>query len=79
MEPNSGLTGLNAYIGNCKQINNYFGLLHGDLLNNFDIANPIMKSIDDLDVLDVRDSIPCVAEMFHVVSEAFIMLLLDGL
>jgi hypothetical protein len=38
-----------------------------------------MKSIDDLDVLDVRDSISVVAEMFHVVPEALIMLLLDGL
>jgi hypothetical protein len=38
-----------------------------------------MKSIDDLDALDVRDSIPVVAEMFHVVPEALIMLLLDGL
>jgi hypothetical protein len=38
-----------------------------------------VKGIDDLDVLDVRDSIPGVAEIFHVVLETFIMLLSDGL
>jgi hypothetical protein len=37
-----------------------------------------MKGIDDLDVLDVRDSVPGIAEMFHVVPEAFIMFLPDG-
>jgi hypothetical protein len=38
-----------------------------------------MEGIDDLDVLDIRDSIPGIAKMFYVVSEALIMLLLDGL
>jgi hypothetical protein len=38
-----------------------------------------VKGIDDLDILDVWDSVPGVVEMFHVVLEAFIMLLLDGL
>jgi hypothetical protein len=38
-----------------------------------------MEIIDDLDVLDVRDSVCDIAEIFHVVLEAFIMLLLDGL
>jgi hypothetical protein len=38
-----------------------------------------VKGIDDLDVLDVRDSIHGVAEMFHVVLKAFLMLLIDGL
>jgi hypothetical protein len=38
-----------------------------------------VKGIDDLDILDVWDSVLGVAEMFYVVSEAFIMLLLDGL
>jgi hypothetical protein len=38
-----------------------------------------MESIDDLNVLDVRDSISGITETFHVVSEALIMLLLDGL
>jgi hypothetical protein len=38
-----------------------------------------MKGIDDLDVLDIRDSIPGIVEMFHIVPEAFIILLPDGL
>jgi hypothetical protein len=38
-----------------------------------------MESIDDFDVLDVRDSVLDIAKMFHVILEAFIMLLLDGL
>jgi hypothetical protein len=36
----------------------------------------VVESVDDLDVLD---SIPNVAEMFHIVSETFIMLLPDGI
>jgi hypothetical protein len=73
------LRGLNAYIDNCEQISHRFGLLHGDLLNIFDIAHPVTKGIDDLDVLDVWESILGVAKIFHVVSEALIMLLVDGL
>jgi hypothetical protein len=38
-----------------------------------------MKSIDDLDVLDIQDGIPGIVETFHVVKEALIMLLFDGL
>jgi hypothetical protein len=38
-----------------------------------------LEGIDDLDVLDIRDGVPRIAEMFHVVLEALIMLLLDGL
>jgi hypothetical protein len=38
-----------------------------------------MEGIDDLDVLDIQDSISSIAEMFHVVLEAFIMHLLDGI
>jgi hypothetical protein len=38
-----------------------------------------VEGVDYLDVLDVRDSIPNIAEMFHVVLEAFIMLLPNGL
>jgi hypothetical protein len=43
------------------------------------VAHPVAKGIDDLDVHDIRDSILSIAEMFHVVSEAFIMLVSDGL
>jgi hypothetical protein len=45
----------------------------------FEIADPVAKDIDDLDVLDVRDSVPGIAEISHIFMEAFIMLLLDGL
>jgi hypothetical protein len=38
-----------------------------------------MESIDDPDVQDARDGIPDITKMFHVVLEALIMLLLDGL
>jgi hypothetical protein len=38
-----------------------------------------MEGIDDLDVLDVRDNIPGIAEMLHVVPKTLIMLLPDGL
>jgi hypothetical protein len=38
-----------------------------------------VEGIDDLDVLDVRDSIPGIAEIFYVIPETFIMLLPDGL
>jgi hypothetical protein len=38
-----------------------------------------MEGIDDVNVLDIWYSIPSIVEMFHVISEAFIMLLLDDL
>ncbi len=38
----------------------------------------VAEGVDDLDVLDIRDSVPSVVEMFHVVPEARIMLLSDG-
>jgi hypothetical protein len=38
-----------------------------------------MEGIDDFDVLDVRDSVSGIAETFHVISEAFIIFLLDSL
>jgi hypothetical protein len=38
-----------------------------------------VEGIDNLDVLDVWDDVPGIAEMFHVVSEALIMLMLDAL
>jgi hypothetical protein len=74
-----GFGSLNEHVSDCKQIGHHFGLLHGDLLHNLDVANSIAEGIDDLDVLDIRDGVPDIAEIFHVVLEAFIMLLLDGL
>jgi hypothetical protein len=77
-EPCSGLWGLGADIYDCQQIGHHFGLLHDDLLVSLDIAKPISKGIDDPDVLDIRDSIPGFAEIFHIIPKAFIVLLLDG-
>jgi hypothetical protein len=38
-----------------------------------------MEDIDDFDVLDVWDSFSAIAEIFHIIPKAFIMLLLDSL
>jgi hypothetical protein len=51
-------------------------IFYGDLLNNLDIADPVMEDIDDLDVLDMWDSISGIVEIFHIILEALIMLLL---
>jgi hypothetical protein len=74
-----GLRSLNAYVSNCKQIGHHSRLLNGDLLHSLDVIDSIMEGIDDLDVLDVRDDIPGDVEMFHIVPDALIILLLDGL
>jgi hypothetical protein len=74
-----GLRGLNADVSNRKQIGHCFQLFQGDLLHSLDVSDSIMESIDDFDVLDVWDSVPDVAETFHVVPKTFIMLLLDAL
>jgi hypothetical protein len=68
-----------AYASNYKQTGHRFGLFHGNLLHNLDVTGSVTEDIDDLDILDIRDIIPGIAEMFHVVPEALIMLLLDGL
>jgi hypothetical protein len=85
---NPGLGSLYAYICNCEQISMAMPLcihlqlradLHGDLLHSLDITDPVAESIDDLNVLDVRDSIPSIAEVLYVVLETLIVLLLDNL
>jgi hypothetical protein len=38
-----------------------------------------VEGVKDLDVLDIRDSVPGVAEIFHVVPVALTMLLPDSL
>jgi hypothetical protein len=49
------------------------------LFHSLDIADSIMEGVDDLNVLDVRNSILGIVEMLDVVAETLIMLLLDGL
>jgi hypothetical protein len=78
-ESSTGLGSLYAHICNCKQIDHNLGLLHGELFHTPEITDPVTKSVDDLDVLDVRDDVPGIVEMFHVVLETLIMLLPDGL
>jgi hypothetical protein len=73
------LRSLNAYVSNCKQIGHCSGLLHGDLLHSLDVTDSITESIDDLYVMYVQDGVPGIVETFHVVPDALIMLLLDGL
>jgi hypothetical protein len=74
-----GLRRLYAYIGDYEQIGHRLGLLHDDLLHSLDITDPTAEGIDDVDILDVRDSAFDVAETFHPIPEALIMLLPDGL
>jgi hypothetical protein len=78
-EPSSGLRDIDPYVSDCQQIGHHFGLLCGNLLDSLDIAGPITKGIDDLNVLDVQDSIFGVAETFHIIPEALFMLLFDSL
>jgi hypothetical protein len=75
----SDLGGLIAFISDCEQIGHRPRLLYEYLVHSLDIADPVMEGINDLNVLDVRDSIPDIADTFHVVPKALIRLLLDGL
>jgi hypothetical protein len=74
-----GFGSLYAYIGDCEQISHHFGLIHGYLFHSLDIADAITEYVHYLDVLDVRDDLPGIAETFDIIVETLIMLLLDGL
>jgi hypothetical protein len=75
----SAFESLYAHVSDCEQFGHRLGLFHGDLIHSLDIVDPVTKSIDGIDVLDIRDSVPSVAETFHVVLKIFIVLLPDGL
>jgi hypothetical protein len=77
--PNSGFGSLYAHVSDCEQFVHHIGLFHGDLLHSLDITDPIAKNVDDLDVLDVRHTVPGVTKTFHVVPKTFIVLMPDGL
>jgi hypothetical protein len=66
-------------IRDCEYINYCLAFFHDDLLHGLNVTDSVVEDIDDLDVLNVRDSVPDIVEMFHIVSEALIMLLPDGL
>jgi hypothetical protein len=70
---------LYEYVCDCEQITHHLGLLHGDLLHSLDITDPVTESIDDLDVLDVWDSILSIGEVLYIVPKALIVLLFDSL
>jgi hypothetical protein len=74
-----GFKSLNACVSDREQIDHHFMLLHGNLLHNLDVSDSVVKCVDDLDILDIWDSVPGIAEMIHVVPKALIMLLPDGL
>jgi hypothetical protein len=76
---NPGFGSLNACVSDCEQIGHHFGLLHGDLLHSLNVADSVVEGVDYLNVLDIRDNIPGVAEIFHIVLKSLIMLLPDGL
>jgi hypothetical protein len=78
-ELSPGLGCLDACVRDCEQISHSLGFLHSDLLHGLDVTDFVTEVVDDLDILDVWDSIPGVTETFHVVPEALIMLLSDGL
>jgi hypothetical protein len=78
-ESSPGLGSLYAHGCDREKIGNSLGLLHGDLLHSLQITDPVVVGVDDLDVLDVWDSIPGIAKMFHVILKTHIILLLDGL
>jgi hypothetical protein len=78
-ESSLGLGCLDACVHDYEQNSHCLMFLHGDLLHGLDVADSVTEGIDDLDILDVRDSIPSIAKMFHIVLEALIMLLPDGL
>jgi hypothetical protein len=47
--------------------------------SSLDITDPVTESIDDLDVLDVWDSILSIGEVLYIVPKALIVLLFDSL
>jgi hypothetical protein len=74
-----GLGCFDACIRDCKQIGHRLGFLQCDLFHGLHVADSVMESVNDLDILVVRDSIPGVRKIFHVVLKAFIKFLPDGL
>jgi hypothetical protein len=78
-EPGSGLRDLNANVCYCQQIGHRFRLLRGNLLDSLNIVDPITEGTNELDVLDVLDSVPGIAKIFHIIPKALIGLLLDSL
>jgi hypothetical protein len=56
---------LDACVRECEQIAHHPGLLHSNLLHSLDVADSVTEGVNDLDVLDIWDSIPNIAETFY--------------
>jgi hypothetical protein len=54
-------------------------LLYGYLFHSFNIIDAITKDVNNLNVLDVRDTVSGIAKIHDIITETLIMLLLDGL
>jgi hypothetical protein len=78
-ESSPSFRSLDACVSHHEHIVHRLWLLHGDVLHGLDVTDSVAEGVDDLDVLDVQDSILGITEIFHVVPEAFIMLLSDDL
>jgi hypothetical protein len=78
-ELSPGLRCVDACVRGYELFGHRLGFLHGDFLHGLDVVDSVAEDIDDLDVLDVRDRIPCITEIFHVVLEPLIMLLPNDL
>jgi hypothetical protein len=68
-----------AYVGDRRQIDHRFGLLHCYIFHSFEIADAITEGVKNLDVLDVWDAVSGIADMLDIITETLIVLLLDGL
>jgi hypothetical protein len=75
-EPSPGLLGLDIDVNDYEQISHRSGLLHGDLHDSLNIADLVMEGADDLNLLYIRDNVPGITEMFYILPETFIRLLL---
>jgi hypothetical protein len=74
-----GFGSLDACVSDHEQIDHRLGLFHCDLLHNLNVADSVAEGVDDLNVLDIRDSVSSIVEMFHIVPKALIMHLSNGL
>jgi hypothetical protein len=63
-ESSPGLECLDACVHDCEQIGHHLGFLHGNLLYDLDVADSVAEGVDDLDVLEVRDSVTGIAKCF---------------
>jgi hypothetical protein len=49
-----------ACVSDHEQIGHRLGLFHCDLLHSLNVVDSVAKGVDDLNVLDIRDSVPSI-------------------